>query len=77
LAAHGPDHPDVAKVLTNLAVLSRAQGRNYIAEPLFRLGASSGLSYPSSCSAAATTRRNHMVQAQRLLAGQQSAPVGT
>jgi Tfp pilus assembly protein PilF len=35
-AAHGPDHPDVAKVLTNLAVLSRAQGRNYIAEPLYR-----------------------------------------
>ena len=35
-AAHGPDHPDVAKVLTNLAVLSRAQGRDYIAEPLYR-----------------------------------------
>lgn len=35
-AARGPDHPDVAKALTNLAVLSRAQGRNYIAEPLYR-----------------------------------------
>ena len=35
-AAHGPDHPDVAKALTNLAVLSRAQGRDYIAEPLYR-----------------------------------------
>jgi tetratricopeptide (TPR) repeat protein len=32
----GPDHPDVAQSLANLAVLYREQGRYADAEPLFR-----------------------------------------
>jgi Tetratricopeptide repeat len=32
--ALGPEHPDVAQTLNNLAELYRAQGR-YMAEPLF------------------------------------------
>ena len=33
---HGPDHPDVATALNNLAFLYQAQGRYADAEPLFK-----------------------------------------
>ena len=34
--ALGPDHPDVAQSLNNLADLYRAQGRHADAEPLYK-----------------------------------------
>jgi len=34
--AYGPDHPDVAQALNNLAVLYTRQGRNADAERLFK-----------------------------------------
>ena len=34
--ALGPDHPDVAKALNNLAVLYQKQGRYAEAEPLYK-----------------------------------------
>jgi hypothetical protein len=36
--ALGPDHPEVADVLDNLAEMYKAQGRTADAEPLFRAG---------------------------------------
>ena len=36
LKAFGPDHPDVATALNNLALLYQSQGRSAEAEPLYR-----------------------------------------